>query len=89
MHSSAGSNGKRKRGDSDGDLKDDNVASDDGANGGIDSAGNQSNGSFSMDEIKSSSDYDRRITYLNAPKKRYALALAYLGTNYQGIHFNV
>ena len=84
MHSINGNGSKRKR--SDEELNGDDATSDTGSvSAGFDTAGNPSNGSFLMDDIKASSDYDRRITLTNAPKKRYALALAYLGTNYQGI----
>jgi tRNA pseudouridine38-40 synthase len=51
------------------------------ADGGI-------SGSFSMEEVVISADYLRRVTFDNAPKKRYALALAYLGTNYRGLQVN-
>eukprot|EP01031_Cornospumella_fuschlensis_P028399 gene28399-34286_t len=45
-------------------------------------------GSVPMDQIKASEAYARRITQENAAKRKYALCVSYLGTNYQGLQIN-
>ncbi|RYH30179.1 hypothetical protein EON65_06000 [archaeon] len=45
-------------------------------------------GSVPLDQIKSSEAYERRITQENAAKRKYALCISYLGTNYQGLQIN-
>lgn len=49
-----------------------------------------SNGSFGLEQIRSSSAYKERIPVLNNNTKcrKYAIALAYCGSNYQGLQVN-
>ena len=46
-------------------------------------------GSYPLDEIKSSPEYEKRITQPeHSVKRKYALCVSYLGTNYQGLQIN-
>jgi tRNA pseudouridine38-40 synthase len=45
-------------------------------------------GSFTLDEIKAHLDYQRRVDQGSSPKKKYALAVGYCGTNYHGLQIN-
>ena len=46
-------------------------------------------GSLNLDEIKSSSEWKRRILPSdNYPKRKYAIAFGYCGTKYQGLQIN-
>ena len=47
-----------------------------------------SGGSYPLEEVKAMDDYQRRICHDNAPKRKYALAIAYCGTSYQGLQIN-
>ncbi|CAM9211661.1 unnamed protein product, partial [Ectocarpus fasciculatus] len=41
-----------------------------------------------MEEIKQTEEYKRKVTFTDAPKRKYALAVAYLGTAYRGLQIN-
>lgn len=45
-------------------------------------------GSFSLNEVKSSEDYLRRIETSDAKKRKWALNFGYLGSKYQGLQMN-
>ena len=45
-------------------------------------------GSFTLDELRSCEDYNRRIDYGDAPKRKWALNFGYLGSKYQGLQVN-
>jgi phage-related protein len=45
-------------------------------------------GSFSLKEVKSSTDYLRRIETSDAKKRKWALNFGYLGSKYQGLQMN-
>lgn len=47
-----------------------------------------SRGSIPLEVIKQSDDYSRKVTYTDAPKRKYAVAIAYLGTAYRGLQIN-
>jgi tRNA pseudouridine38-40 synthase len=44
-------------------------------------------GSFPLEEVKASEDYSRRSESVG-PKRKYAICLGYLGTNYRGLQIN-
>lgn len=44
-------------------------------------------GSIPIEEIKASEEYKNRVES-NAPKRKYALCVGYLGSNYQGLQIN-
>lgn len=45
-------------------------------------------GSFSMEEVVQSEDYERRIKVPDTKKRKWALNFGYLGSNYQGLQMN-
>lgn len=45
-------------------------------------------GSFPLDEVKAMDVYSRRIIQPNSTKRKYALAVAYCGSNYSGLQVN-
>jgi tRNA pseudouridine38-40 synthase len=45
-------------------------------------------GSIPLEEIKSHEDYSRRLDHSDAPKRKYAVALGYCGSNYSGLQIN-
>lgn len=49
---------------------------------------NDGGGSYPMEAVKEMEEYQRRICHDDAPKRKYALALSYCGTNYQGLQIN-
>lgn len=51
--------------------------------------GEQHKGSFSIDEIRSCTEYARKIDYSDhTPKRKWALNFGYLGSQYQGLQVN-
>jgi hypothetical protein len=45
-------------------------------------------GSFPLDQLKASEAFARRITQENAVKRKYAVCVSYIGTQYQGLQIN-
>ena len=46
-------------------------------------------GSFKLEDVMKSPDWERRITQPeNSPKRKYALCIGYIGTRYQGLQIN-
>lgn len=45
-------------------------------------------GSYKLEDIQNSDEYKRRITQVNPVKKKYALCISYLGSEYQGLQIN-
>jgi tRNA pseudouridine38-40 synthase len=45
-------------------------------------------GSFPLEDVKKMEEYSRRITQPPATKRKYALAVAYCGSNYSGLQVN-
>ena len=47
------------------------------------------NGSFNLEYIKSSQEWQNRILPVSdCPKRKYAVAFGYCGSNYQGLQIN-
>ena len=61
------------------------VSTGDGAN---DSESSPIGGSIPLTEVKESKEYLGRISHSDAPKRKYALCIAYLGTAYRGLQVN-
>lgn len=74
-----GGSWKGKRSGKDKDQEDAGDCSDDASPSG---------GSIPMEEIKQTEEYKRKVTFTDAPKRKYALAVAYLGTAYRGLQIN-
>ena len=81
---------KRKRNDNGANWKGKRSAKDKGQEDGGDCSddASPSGGSIPMEEIKQSEEYKRKVTFTDAPKRKYALAVAYLGTAYRGLQIN-
>lgn len=47
-----------------------------------------SGGSIPLEEIKQSEEFKRKVTFADAPRRKYAVAIAYLGTAYKGLQIN-
>jgi tRNA pseudouridine38-40 synthase len=45
-------------------------------------------GSYKLEDIQNSDEYTVRITQVNPVKKKYALCISYLGSEYQGLQIN-
>lgn len=61
---------------------------DKGESSGDEEKGGNAIGSFSLEEVKSSEQYLRKIETSNAKKRKWALNFGYLGSQYQGLQMN-
>jgi tRNA pseudouridine(38-40) synthase len=73
---------ERRSGGGDGNDSDNEVGD------GVDPTTGIHRGSIPLDDVKSSPDFQRRVVYENAPKRKYALNFGYLGSRYQGLQIN-